>query len=279
MQVLRDVFQYHPKISRTQFLSIGFAECKIILTVDLLKLCQKKHIQLSGGNPHKTHVKTKRGRSSSSMGSSFSTVHTVASSSGIGSVWQEPVSTSSSSISSKPHLPLSPPASPVQHHTNEGLVILPEPVLEVTPISTPMKTTSSSSISHSSSDSAPSLDTSHQVSFTPNPMHHAPADNTPNNPTVTGDSPSSLDSATSHDKEIDISNMLNDHDDVEIVTVESDTKLDSGEVQPLDNNEATMVCGTTGQSLSLHYGIALYIRFVLMKCLSVLNIQWNYWTN
>ncbi len=125
---MRDVFQYRPKITRDQFLSIGFAECKVILTIDILKHCQTKHNQLTN-KPNKTRQRTK-------MASSFATVHTVGQSPGIGSVWQEKIS----DISPKPHLPLSPPASPLHSSfTNECITIIPEPLLEVTPLSTPIK--------------------------------------------------------------------------------------------------------------------------------------------
>lgn len=47
MQVLRDVFQYIPVLTREQFLATGFAERKMIMTTDILVLCQSKHHQLS----------------------------------------------------------------------------------------------------------------------------------------------------------------------------------------------------------------------------------------
>ncbi len=47
-QVLRDVFHYHPRLSKEQFLSVGFTERKIILATQVLLLCQAKHQQLVG---------------------------------------------------------------------------------------------------------------------------------------------------------------------------------------------------------------------------------------
>ncbi len=43
MQVLRDVFHYHPRLSKEQFLCVGFAERKVILTTQVLLLSQAKH--------------------------------------------------------------------------------------------------------------------------------------------------------------------------------------------------------------------------------------------
>ena len=45
--ILRDVFNYRPKLSKQQFLTTGFAERKVILTYDLLLLCQAKNLQLT----------------------------------------------------------------------------------------------------------------------------------------------------------------------------------------------------------------------------------------
>ena len=50
-QVLRDVFHYHPQLTREQFLSTGFAERKILLTTDVLCFCQRKHRELVGRRP------------------------------------------------------------------------------------------------------------------------------------------------------------------------------------------------------------------------------------
>ncbi len=150
VKVMRDVFQYRSKITRDQFLTIGFAECKVILTVDVLKQCQKKHMELSGPSVKTStskncfQLKSKKTPSSST---SFATVHTIAGTAGVGSVWQERVTAEGSP---KPHLPLSPPASPLQSpHTSGDPTIIPEPVsvLELTPDSTPLKQSSSSSSS------------------------------------------------------------------------------------------------------------------------------------
>ena len=47
LQVLRDLFQYVPVLTREQFLATGFAERKIIMTTDILRLCESKHKQLT----------------------------------------------------------------------------------------------------------------------------------------------------------------------------------------------------------------------------------------
>ena len=151
VKVMRDVFQYRSKITRDQFLTIGFAECKVILTVDILKQCQKKHTELSGPSiktsTRKNCFQLKSKTTPSSSTTSFATVHTIAGTAGVGSVWQERVTTDGSP---KPHLPLSPPASPLQSpHTSGDPTIIPEPVsvLELTPDSTPLKQSFSSSSS------------------------------------------------------------------------------------------------------------------------------------
>lgn len=46
-RVLRDAFNYHPKLTRGQFLANGYAERKVMLTCDFLLLCQAKHLQLT----------------------------------------------------------------------------------------------------------------------------------------------------------------------------------------------------------------------------------------
>ena len=45
-QVLRDVFNYRPKLTKEQFLSTGFAERKVLLTRDVLLFCQAKNAEL-----------------------------------------------------------------------------------------------------------------------------------------------------------------------------------------------------------------------------------------
>lgn len=49
-KILRNVFFYHPKLTREQFLTKGYAERKVMLTCDLLLLCQTKHNQLSSAD-------------------------------------------------------------------------------------------------------------------------------------------------------------------------------------------------------------------------------------
>ncbi|XP_022098965.1 centrosomal protein of 44 kDa-like isoform X2 [Acanthaster planci] len=48
-KVLRDIFHYKPSITRQQFFSRGFAEHKIILVVDLIRMVKEKHKELSKG--------------------------------------------------------------------------------------------------------------------------------------------------------------------------------------------------------------------------------------
>lgn len=55
-KILRDVFHYKPPLTREQFLTIGFAERKIIQLSEILKKCREKHTQL---NPKTTKVDKK----------------------------------------------------------------------------------------------------------------------------------------------------------------------------------------------------------------------------
>ena len=48
-KVLRNVFNYQPKLTREQFLTTGYAERKVILTCDVLLFSQAKHMQLTTG--------------------------------------------------------------------------------------------------------------------------------------------------------------------------------------------------------------------------------------
>ena len=47
IQVLRDVFHYVPMLTREQFLATGFAERKMIMATDVLRLCESKHKELT----------------------------------------------------------------------------------------------------------------------------------------------------------------------------------------------------------------------------------------
>ncbi|CAH1268411.1 CEP44 [Branchiostoma lanceolatum] len=47
-KVLRDVFQYKPTITKDKFLNAGFAEHKVILAYDVLKMVQEKHRRITG---------------------------------------------------------------------------------------------------------------------------------------------------------------------------------------------------------------------------------------
>ena len=56
-QVLREVFHYHPRLTKEQFLTVGYAERKLQLVTDLLLACQEKHHSLVG-----THLPRRAGR-------------------------------------------------------------------------------------------------------------------------------------------------------------------------------------------------------------------------
>ena len=56
--VLRDLFQFQPRLPKEKFLRKGYAERKIILTLNILLLCQEKH--------KKILASTKKGRRTSS---------------------------------------------------------------------------------------------------------------------------------------------------------------------------------------------------------------------
>ena len=47
-QVLREVFHYHPRLTKEQFLTVGYVERKLQMVTDLLVACRDKHHQLSG---------------------------------------------------------------------------------------------------------------------------------------------------------------------------------------------------------------------------------------
>ena len=68
-KVLRDEFGYKPQITKEQFLTIGFAERKILSLCEILKLLRGKHDEL---NP-KTKGERKRGRSISHLTSKGTT--------------------------------------------------------------------------------------------------------------------------------------------------------------------------------------------------------------
>ena len=68
-KVLRDEFGYKPQITKEQFLTIGFAERKILSLCEILKLLRGKHDEL---NP-KTKDERKRGRSISHLTSKGTT--------------------------------------------------------------------------------------------------------------------------------------------------------------------------------------------------------------
>ncbi|XP_038055485.1 centrosomal protein of 44 kDa-like isoform X2 [Patiria miniata] len=55
-KVLRDIFHYKPSITRQQFFSRGFAEHKIILVVDLIRMVKEKHKALTKGSLGSRHA-------------------------------------------------------------------------------------------------------------------------------------------------------------------------------------------------------------------------------
>ena len=55
-RVLRDVFHYHPKLTKEQFLSAGFAERKVLMTRDILLFCQAKHAELTAHTTSNTYT-------------------------------------------------------------------------------------------------------------------------------------------------------------------------------------------------------------------------------
>ncbi len=44
---MRNEFNYRPALNLSQFFTVGFAERKLILVCDLIKLCKRKHNELS----------------------------------------------------------------------------------------------------------------------------------------------------------------------------------------------------------------------------------------
>jgi hypothetical protein len=46
-KICRNVFQYYPRLSVSQFLSTGFGERKLIFVADVIKLCMTHHNQLA----------------------------------------------------------------------------------------------------------------------------------------------------------------------------------------------------------------------------------------
>lgn len=46
-KILRNEFNYRPSLNLTQFFNPGFAERKLILVCDLIKLCKRKHNEIS----------------------------------------------------------------------------------------------------------------------------------------------------------------------------------------------------------------------------------------
>ena len=59
-QVLRDVFNYRPKLTKEQFLSAGFAERKVLMTRDILLFCQAKNLELTNQTTSSSLMAKKR---------------------------------------------------------------------------------------------------------------------------------------------------------------------------------------------------------------------------
>ena len=147
-QVMRDTLHYRPQLTKDQFLSPGYAERKIIMTFDLLQLCQTKHHQLDGA---RTAQKRKRAvvHGSSSMNHYLAPGgHSVQEVAGVSSVWREApesrlVAAESGGFSVS--LPPSPPPSPLQTPSPTVVhgcpLLCGEGGLELTPCSTPLKST------------------------------------------------------------------------------------------------------------------------------------------
>ena len=64
-KVLRDEFGYKPHVTKEQFLTIGFAERKIISLCDILKLLRGKHEEM---NPKSSKLDRKKGKSTQLIG-------------------------------------------------------------------------------------------------------------------------------------------------------------------------------------------------------------------
>ena len=64
-RILRDEFSFKPQLTKEQFLSLGFAERKIILVSTILKLCRDKHFQLIPKENRLERKKAKHGAATS----------------------------------------------------------------------------------------------------------------------------------------------------------------------------------------------------------------------
>uniref|UniRef100_A0A2R5LK06 Centrosomal protein of 44 kDa n=1 Tax=Ornithodoros turicata TaxID=34597 RepID=A0A2R5LK06_9ACAR len=63
-RILRELFQWRPPLSSTQFLSTGFAEKKIIMCADIIKLVKEYNAALQKGSGHACSAKPKVARPS-----------------------------------------------------------------------------------------------------------------------------------------------------------------------------------------------------------------------
>ena len=64
---MRDSLHYRPQLTKDQFLSKGYAERKIMMTYDLLKLCQSMHCQLQPNDTRKPKKTTHRQHSAAAV--------------------------------------------------------------------------------------------------------------------------------------------------------------------------------------------------------------------
>jgi centrosomal protein CEP44 len=96
-KVLREVFGCHPRLTKEQFLTVGYAERKLQLATDLLRACQSKHRSLCGpslqrgGKGTRGRDRKRNSESSRTQPNSRSEVLTVQTTSGISSAWTEPL--------------------------------------------------------------------------------------------------------------------------------------------------------------------------------------------
>ena len=70
--ILRDVFNFQPKLPKEKFLKNGYAERKVILTLNILLMCQAKHKELTNSASHRNHFSRKYKIAGTSTGHSYS---------------------------------------------------------------------------------------------------------------------------------------------------------------------------------------------------------------
>ena len=160
MQALRELFHYYPKLTREQFLSSGYTERKLILSTDILRLCQAKHRELSSERQGDgTAAGGEKGRKRRSRGRRRQRTHVAQTTPIDNSHVSDTVQQVSSvcSVAKDIHLPPSPPPSP-RHATPPPAVIrgpefiLPDADLAATPTRTAASPTSLTSSNSSLCD-------------------------------------------------------------------------------------------------------------------------------